>query len=327
MGYVLWLSLSTPKLFVLLLRAVLLPAMIKLHQLQAFMEAARSGSIRKAAEVLGLSQPSLSRSLTLLEREVGTPLLRRSVRGVSVTPAGKTLLSKARLIEHEMAAIQESFRRDQGVLSGEVSIGVSPLFAIQHLPRFLPEFLARYPQVQPKICDGLYPTIWERLREGAIDAYFGPIPVSNRPADLAFDTLLLGQITITVRKGHPLVRARTISDLRSAQWVVAGHEDGPGRIVNQLFREHRLEPPAPAVSCESFLAMMSLIANSDMVGMVPDCMLDASAYDLMRVPVVETMPQPRQGVTMLKHAALHPSALVFIRQLKAWIQQHPMAAG
>ncbi len=293
------------------------------------MEAARSGSIRKAAEVLGLSQPSLSRSLTLLEREVGTPLLRRSVRGVSVTPAGKTLLSKARLIEHEMAAIQDSFKQDHGTLSGEVSIGVSPLFAIQYLPRFIPDFLARHPRVQPKICDGLYPSIWERLREGAIDAYFGPIPVpvNSRPADLAFETLLLGQITITVRKGHPLMRARTISDLTSAQWVVAGHEDGPGRIVNQLFREHRLDPPVPTVSCESFLAMMSLIANSDMVGMVPDSMLDASAYDLMRVPVVESMPQPRQGVTMLKHAALHPAASVFIRQLKAWIRQQVPARG
>lgn len=296
-------------------------AMIKLHQLQAFMEAARSGSIRKAAEVLGLSQPSLSRSLTVLEREVGTSLLRRSVRGVSVTPAGKVLLSKARLIEHEIAAIQHAFKQDHGTLSGEFSIGVSPVFAIRYLPRFLPDFLARNPQVQPRICDGLYPSIWERLREGTIDAYFGPIPVNNRPPDLAFESLLLGQITITVRKGHPLMRSRSIADLAEAQWVVAGHEDGPGRIVNQLFRAHRLEPPAPAVSCESFLAMLALIAGSDMVGMVPDSMLDTSAYDLMRVPVVEAMPQPRQGITTRKHAPLDPAASAFVRQFKAWIRQ------
>lgn len=117
------------------------------------------------------------------------------------------------------------------------------------------------------------------------------------------------------------MRARTIPDLTSSQWAVAGHEDGPGRIVNQLFREHRLEPPVPPARSESCLAMMSLIANPNMVGMVPDSMLNASAYDLMRVPVVESMPQPRQGVTMLKHAALHPVASVFIRQLKAWIRE------
>jgi LysR family transcriptional regulator, regulator of abg operon len=300
--------------------------MIKLHQLQAFLEAAKSGSIRKAAEELGLSQPSLSRSLTLLEREVGTPLLRRSVRGVSVTPAGRKLLSRARLIEHEISSIQQEFRLDDETPSGEVSIGVSPLFAINYLPRFLAEFRVRYPRVQPKVCDGLYPSIWERLRDGTIDAYFGPIPLTNRPADLAFETLLMSQMMVTVRKGHPLMRATSIADLASASWVVAGHEDGPGRIMYQVFRDNRLEPPEPAVSCESFLAMMSLIGRSDMVGMLPESMLDASAYDLMRVPVTERLPQPRQGLTVLKQAAPHPAAALFIKHFKAWIRQH-MPAG
>ncbi|MEY4266167.1 MAG: hypothetical protein RIS90_702 [Pseudomonadota bacterium] len=296
--------------------------MIKLQQLQAFLEATKSGSIRKAAEVLGLSQPSLSRSLTLLEREIGTPLLRRSVRGVSVTPAGRKLLTRARLIEHEISSIQQEFSLDQEALSGEVSIGVSPLFAINCLPRFIPEFLASYPHIQPKVCDGLYPSIWERLREGAIDAYLGPIPISNRPADLSFETLLQSQMMVTVRKGHPQMRVKSIAELALARWVVAGHEDGPGRIMCQVFRENRLEPPVPAVSCESFLAMMSLIGRSDMVGMLPESMLDASAYDLMRVPVTERLPNPRQGLTVLKQAAPHPAAALFINQLKTWVRQH-----
>ena len=72
--------------------------MIKLQQLNTFLEISRAGSIRKAAEVMGLSQPALSRSLTLLEQELGVRLLERSVHGVAVTEAGRTLLSKARLI-------------------------------------------------------------------------------------------------------------------------------------------------------------------------------------------------------------------------------------
>jgi LysR family transcriptional regulator of abg operon len=293
--------------------------MIKLQQLNAFLEISRAGSIRKAAEALGLAQPSLSRSLTLLERELGVRLLDRSVHGVSVTPAGRALLSKARLIEREVASIHQTFQPMASTLSGEVRIGVAPLFAIRYLPLFVDAFSARHPEVHPMVVDGLYPSIWNRIREGAIDAYFGPIPDRQRPPDLSFDRLFSSRMIVTVRKGHPLMRATSLTSLADARWVVAGLEEGPGRMVNQLFAAHGLPVPRPVASCESFIAMMALIGQSDMVGLLPETMLDSSAYDLMRVRIEERIPRPSQGVTTLARLAPHPAAAEFIRTFRDWI--------
>ncbi|MEN9775170.1 MAG: hypothetical protein RL322_2240 [Pseudomonadota bacterium] len=296
--------------------------MIKLQQLHAFLEISRAGSIRQAAAAMGLSQPSVSRSLTLLEQELGVRLLERSVRGVSVTASGRTLLAKARLIEHEIASIRQTFHPPDEALSGDVRLGVSPLFAIRYLPAFLDAFTARHPEVHPMVIDGLYPSIWNRLREGALDAYFGPIPDRNRPSDLSFERLFSSRMIVTVRKGHPLVRATSLEALGSARWVVAGSDDGPGRLVNQLFAVNGLAAPRPVASCESFITMMALIGQSDMIGLLPETMLDSSAYDLMRVRIVERIPQPRQGLTMLAHSTPHPAAAELIRAFRAWIRSH-----
>jgi DNA-binding transcriptional LysR family regulator len=294
--------------------------MIKLQQLNAFLEISRAGSIRKAADALGLAQPSLSRSLTLLERELGVRLLQRSVRGVTVTPAGRTLLAKARLIEHEIASIHQIFQETGQTPSGEVSVGVSPLFALNYLPRFLDGFVQRYPGVHPMVSDGLYPSIWSRIREGAIDAYFGPIPDRDRPSDLSFTRLFSSRMIVTVRKGHPLMRASSLHELAEARWVVAGFEEGPGRIVNQLFAAHGLGPPAPVVSCESFITMMALIGQSDMVGLLPESMLDSSAYDLMRVRIAESIPRPRQGMTVLAEGLPSPAVALFVSAFGDWVR-------
>jgi LysR family transcriptional regulator of abg operon len=294
--------------------------MIKLQQLNAFLEISRAGSIRKAADALGLAQPSLSRSLTLLERELGVRLLQRSVRGVTVTPAGRTLLAKARLIEHEIASIHQTFQETGQAPSGAVRVGVSPLFALNYLPAFLDGFNQRYPGVHPMVSDGLYPSIWGRIREGAIDAYFGPIPDRDRPADLRFTRLFSSRMIVTVRKGHPLMRASSLVELADARWVVAGFEEGPGRIVNQLFSAHGLAPPAPAVSCESFITMMALIGQSDMIGLLPESMLDSSAYDLMRVRIAESIPRPRQGITVLAEGVPPPAVALFMSAFGDWVR-------
>ena len=73
------------------------PERMKNHQIRAFTQVAESGSIRAAARALFLSQSALTKSLRELEEDVGAQLLVRSYKGIEFTPAGKVLLSHARL--------------------------------------------------------------------------------------------------------------------------------------------------------------------------------------------------------------------------------------
>jgi LysR family hca operon transcriptional activator len=85
---------------------------MELRHLRYFVAVAEAGSLKLAAEKrLHTAQPSLSRQIRDLEREVGVPLMSRSVRGVELTPAGRAFLDHARLSLTQAAAAAEAARR------------------------------------------------------------------------------------------------------------------------------------------------------------------------------------------------------------------------
>ena len=88
---------------------------MELRHLRYFVAVAEAGSLKLAAEQrLHTAQPSLSRQIRDLEREVGVPLLSRSVRGVALTPAGRVFLDHARLAITQAQAGAEAARRAAG---------------------------------------------------------------------------------------------------------------------------------------------------------------------------------------------------------------------
>lgn len=84
---------------------------MKLHQLQALVASADSGSIRAAARHLGLSQAAVTRALRELEQEQALPLLIRTPTGLGFTPYGKTLLAHARLVLNQLEQAQGEMAR------------------------------------------------------------------------------------------------------------------------------------------------------------------------------------------------------------------------
>jgi len=119
----------------------------RLFALRLFLRVARTRSFSKAGREFGLSQPSASRILAELEREVGTALLTRTTRAVTLTDAGSDYLAR---IEPLLAALDDADQaaRGCGDLRGNLRIGVSTGFGIRELiPRLRP-FLERHPALK-----------------------------------------------------------------------------------------------------------------------------------------------------------------------------------
>lgn len=116
----------------------------RLFALRLFMRVARVGSFSAAGRELGLSQPSASRILAELEREVGVALLTRTTRAVALTEAGADYLSR---IEPILAALEEADHaaRGTGELRGTLRIGLSSSFGVRELIPRLPPFLKLHP--------------------------------------------------------------------------------------------------------------------------------------------------------------------------------------
>lgn len=101
---------------------------MKKEQLQNFVEVVEAGSINKAAEILYVSQPSLSRSLHALEEEMGKELLIRTSRGVTLSATGKTFYNYAKSILSQFQVLERLKNLDEDTLYTKLSISVDSMF-------------------------------------------------------------------------------------------------------------------------------------------------------------------------------------------------------
>src|ERR1700677_1530354 len=119
----------------------------RLLALRTFVRAAHSGSFSRAARELGLSQPSVSRILAGLEKEVGAVLLVRTTRAVTLTDVGADYLART---EPLLAALEEAEHaaRGTGELRGALRIALSSSFGVREVIPRLPAFLERHPALR-----------------------------------------------------------------------------------------------------------------------------------------------------------------------------------
>lgn len=118
-----------------------------LFSLRLFVRVARTGSISEAAREVGLPQPSASRVIAALEKELGVSLLTRSTRAVVLTEAGADYLAR---VEPLLDALDEAGRVARGTdeLSGVLRVAMPPTFALRLVMPLLPAFLARHPALR-----------------------------------------------------------------------------------------------------------------------------------------------------------------------------------
>ena len=122
-----------------------------------------------AAERCFVTQPTLSMQVQKLEEELGVKIFDRSKQPVIPTEAGKEIIEQARRILAEKNIISEIAQAKQGVMTGELRIGIIPTLAPYLLPLFVQGFNRKYPQVKLVVNEMMTEYIVSRLREGRID--------------------------------------------------------------------------------------------------------------------------------------------------------------
>src|SRR6188768_2361572 len=149
-----------------------------LRQLEYFVRIAELGSFTRAANVLDVAQPALSRQVRLLEVELRQSLLLRNGRGVTTTEAGKVLLEHGRGILHQVERAREDLGRVGGTLAGRVAIGLPPTVARMMAVELTREFRRRLPNAALSIIEGLSVSMQERLIAGRLDIalLYNPTP-------------------------------------------------------------------------------------------------------------------------------------------------------
>lgn len=140
-----------------------------IRQIESFVRVAELGSFTKAAQMLGMTQPALSRQIRLLEVDLHQSLLVRNGRGAVPTEAGKLLLSHGRGILHQVARAREDLGRVRGALAGRVAIGLPPSLARVLTVPLTRAFRAQLPEARVSISEGLSTQMQEWLVDGRLD--------------------------------------------------------------------------------------------------------------------------------------------------------------
>lgn len=178
---------------------------MEIRELKYFLAVAREESISKAAKVLFVTQPNLSRQMQNLESEIGAKLFIRGNRRVTLTETGRLLKKRAEEIVDLYNKTQAEIKMPQDEIEGDITIGSGESYALSSVIKVVKNMQDEYPKVKFNLCSGDSGIISEKLDNGLID--FG---VFIEPFDVTkYDYLRLPlQDTwgVIMRKDSPLAK-------------------------------------------------------------------------------------------------------------------------
>jgi len=192
-------------------------------RLRQFVIVAREQHLTRAADLLGVPQPTLSRSIARLEAELGVPLFTRPGRSIRLTRHGRYLLDAAERTVATLTSALEGLTNEADASSGRVALGFLHTLGGDTVPRLLKDFRARHPLVRFALVQDSAHGLLTRLREGEIDLCLtAPLPQS------------------------PDVQTRSLYEQRIDLYVPASH---------RLAARHRDGVPLAAAADEDFIVM------------------------------------------------------------------------
>ncbi|MBL7256539.1 LysR family transcriptional regulator [Paractinoplanes lichenicola] len=142
---------------------------VQLQQLRYFLAVEQTRHFTQAADILGVSQPTLSKQIHTLEATLGAPLFERIRGGVTLTAAGQTLLPLAQRMVADADAAQEAVADIVGLRRGEVRLGATPSLCSSLVPEVLRTFRAAHPDIQLYVNEGGSQDLIENLQAHTLD--------------------------------------------------------------------------------------------------------------------------------------------------------------
>ena len=208
-----------------------------INNLTAFIEVAKQQSFSKAAEILFLTQPAISKRITALETELGTALFNRINRKVTLTEAGRALLPRAQNLRYELEDIRRIASQLSEQVAGSLSMGTSHHIGLHRLPPFLSFFNTTYPDVHLDLHFVGSEQACEAVEQGDLELAFITLP-SELPPQLHAKALWQDELHIVVNREHKLAQFAEVSleALQAERCILPGKDTYTYQLIAQAFQ-------------------------------------------------------------------------------------------
>lgn len=307
---------------------------LRLRDLHILFTAVQRGSMAKAAQTLGVTQPAVSKVIADLEHTLGVRLLDRGARGIEPTKYGHALLRRANAAFDELRQSVRDIEFMADPTVGEVRIGCQETFAAAILPSVIHRFSKAYPKVVLHVEQlGSLAAESSALRERTIDLGMLLLvkPHDDRlfADDLNVETLFLEQLMIVAGTQSPWARRRKIGleELVDEPWVVTESDTLSYRRLAEAFAARGLEPPKKILQTLSSHLRVNLAASGSHITTLPNSTLRVygERFGLKALPIeLPTLSWPAVIVT-LRNRTVSPVVERFIQQVRDFTR--PMRTG
>lgn len=236
------------------------------RDIRQVMAVADKGSIRRAAEVMGMTQPGLSKNLRLIEERLGVALFERSTAGVKLTQAGQLLVDRGRQVLLDLSAIERDIDETTRGHAGQVTIGLGTVIAVEIATDLLAESHRLHPGIALNVVVDDPDSLLERLRSGRLDFGFFHIEPQRIGGEFLIREVLRTRPVVLVGRRHPLVAKPEVSpgDLQNFRIAMPKLYPSFGQWLEHITGG----PLKPALIGSDFYQIGELLERADVYSLV-----------------------------------------------------------
>lgn len=296
---------------------------VTLRELRLLLAVARSGSILKAAQDIGLTQPAVSKSIGDLESVLGVRLFDRTNRGVEPTPHGRVVLLRAAGVFEELRQAVEELDFLSGSSGGELRIGGTPAMCGGLLSHAISAIDGERPGVRFHVVELESEKLVGEVRARAIDVGLAREPALGPADDIAFEPLFDDRLFVVAGAHHPLAGRRSIAlkEVADQRWVLPMPQSPVSQQLRSAFERLGSRLPQSLATTMSLLVRYELLATNRFVTVLHGSLLQfGNMPNYLRVLPIELSAGIPIGLTRVKNRTLAPVAELFMKHVRKIVE-------
>ncbi|WP_153769024.1 LysR family transcriptional regulator [Labrenzia sp. CE80] len=286
--------------------------------LRSFLVVAEKSSITKAAEVLHISQPALTKSIMRLEKELGVALFERVPAGMRLTKYGEVLFHHAKVMENEYRHAISRIQELRDGRSGALRIGAGPVWLVSLLPPIVAELQKQQPGVAISLIGGVIDTLVPELINGELDLICVSLDFPNR-SEIIKQKLFDIHHVLIADPSHPLASEVEVDALliHKYPWMVLKSDYVGTERISSFFAANGLEPPKIAFETTSIHSLLQGVKSGSYIAHIPAQMLPlAHMTGLQEIKLKQPIWETTAGYAYRASVQLSEPMKAFMRLLQ-----------
>lgn len=293
---------------------------MEIHQLEYFKVVAEIEHMTQAAEILNISQPALSKSISNIEQEIGVPLFDRQGRSIALNRYGKLFLESVNIILEEYNKAKQEINGLVRPGYGEVSFGFIHTLGMEIVPELMAHIPQKYPNMKFSLTQASSLNLLNRLEEGVIDLCLSQ-RITSKNVEIEWIELWKEELYVIVPKEHRFASKESIclQEIKDEPFVAIKKGNALRNIVDKFLQKAEVTTDI-TFEGEDPHTVAGFVSCGHGVSLIPD-MKGLNEYNVKKIPVKNPICERKIGVSWVGDRYMSPAATQFKNYLVEYFKE------